>query len=562
VSVIHPGLASRLRPVVVWGVWTMMLLVALVAIARYGPEIPRAEDWLLVAPLTGNEANLGRWLWEQNGEHRVPLPRLAYLALLKLTRADFRAGMVFNTFAIAGLAAAMMLAARRLRGRSSYADAFFPVAFLHLGHWDNLVWSWQIQFVLSTLFASAFLLIIVFRGANLTPLTGGLAGFCLVALPLCGANGLVLVPPFAAWLGFVAFRSWRLDAVPRARTVALILSVSVGVALVLTSVYFLGYERPSGYPANPGLGATAKIAASFLAMSFGPAAASWRALVVAILVVIAATTLLLAGEVRSGSVEGRRRALGLLCFTLAIVALALAVGWGRAGYLADRSLSRRYALLAVPVLCTAFFAWELHASRRWATRVQTAFLILAVALLPGNTLRGFATRNWVQAGMDAVRQDIRTGMPRPLLAERHGPFLLHWDGERLAAGMRMLDVAGIAPFVGLREDFAVEEIRVQPAGVTDNGGRVAVRLDGPRRVYAIRMPVAGAGSPTTTGVRIAWEGRERGTGLAPVPTSRPDEPEARTATVWINDVIDGFWIESAHPEALRDLRLALVTPHD
>jgi hypothetical protein len=122
-------------------------------------------------------------------------------------------------------------------------------------------------------------------------------------------------------------------------------------------------------------------------------------------------------------------------------------------------------------------------------------------------------------------------------------------------------VAGIAPFVGLREDFAAEEIRVQPAGVTDNGGRVAVRLDGPRRVYAIRMPmVRGAGSPTTTGVRISWQGRERGTGLAPVPTSRPGEPEARTATVWINDVIDGFWIESEDPEALRDRRLVLVTP--
>ena len=127
--------------------------------------------------------------------------------------------------------------------------------------------------------------------------------------------------------------------------------------------------------------------------------------------------------------------------------------------------------------------------------------------------------------------------------------------------MHMLDVAGIEPFVGLRENFAAEEIRVQPAGVTDNDGRVAVRLDEPRRVYAIRIPmVRVAGSPTTKGVRLAWHGRERGTGLAPVPTSRPGEPEAHTATVWVNDVIDGFWIESEDPEALRDRRLVLVTP--
>jgi hypothetical protein len=277
---------------------------------------------------------------------------------------------------------------------------------------------------------------------------------------------------------------------------------------------------------------------------------------------VAVTSLLLAGEARGGRADTRLRALGLLCMVAAVVILAVAVGWGRAGRIATGGgLSRRYALLAVPMLCAVFFAWELYGGRRWATRVQMALLIVAVALIPANTLKGLATRNWVQAGMNAVRQDIKTGMPRALLAERHGPFLLHWDGERLASGMRMLDVAGIAPFVGLRENFAVEEIRVQPAGVTDNDGRVAVRLDEPRRVYAIRMPmVRVSGSPTTKGLRLAWHGRERGAGLAPVPTSRPGESEAHTATVWVNDVIDGFWIESEDPEALRERRLVLVTP--
>ena len=555
------NVTASLRLLVVWGVWAAMLLVALVAIARYGPEIPRAEDWLLVPPLTGNEASLVTWLWEQNSEHRVPLPRLAYLALLKLTRGDFRAGMVFDTLAIAALAAAMMLAARRLRGRSSYADAFFPGAFLHLGHWDNLVWSWQIQFVLSTLFASAFLLIIVIRGAELTPLAAGLAGLCLVALPLCGANGLVLAPPLAAWLGLVAFYSWTRAPGVQARTVALILFASVGTALLLTGVYFIGYERASWYPVTPGVGATLRIAADFVGMAFGPAAVSWRVTVPATLVLVAVTSLLLAGEVRGGRADTRLRALGLLCMVAAVVILAVAVGWGRAGRIATGGgLSRRYALLAVPMLCAVFFAWELYGRRRWATCVQMALLIVAVALIPLNTRKGLATRNWVQAGMDAVRQDIEARMPRQLLAERHGPFLLHWDGERLAAGMHMLDVAGIAPFVGLREEFAVEEIRVQPPRATVDGRRVAVRLDGPRRVYAIRLPVVGlAGSLTTAGVRIAWHGRERGTGLAPLPTSRRDEPDAHTTTVWINDVIDSFWIESEDREALRGLRLVLVT---
>jgi hypothetical protein len=127
----------------------------------------------------------------------------------------------------------------------------------------------------------------------------------------------------------------------------------------------------------------------------------------------------------------------------------------------------------------------------------------------------------------------------------------------------MLDVAGIAPFVGLREGFAVEDIGVRPAVAADNGGRVAVRLDGPKRVYAIRLPMAQpVGSATTTGLRVAWQGQDRGAGLQPVPMSRPDGPGAGTATVWINDVIDGFRIESENPQALRELRLLLVTSRD
>ena len=552
-------LPARLGPVFVWAVWAAMLLVALAAIARYGPEIPRAEDWFLVPALTGNEPMVGRWLWAQNSEHRVPLPQLAYLALLKLTRGDFRAAMVFDTLALAALAGAMILAARRLRGRTSYVDAFFPLVFLHLGHWDNLVWSWQIQFVLSTLLAGVFLLVIVTRGAELTPLQAGLAGLCVIALPLCGANGLALVPAFAAWLGYAGWQSWTRDHGPRARAVALILWASVAAACVLTGVYFLGYERASWYPASPGIGTSLRIAAQFLAMAFGPGAAvSWRALVVATLAALGVTSLLLVREIRDDVRGERNRALGLLCVVAAMVVLALAVGWGRAGRITTGGLSRRYALLAVPVLCTVFFTWQLYGRRRWATGVQTALLLLAIALLPANTRAGLAARDWVQAGMDAVHRDIDAGMPRPLLAERHRPFLLHWDGDRLAEGMRMLGAAGMHPFVGLREEFAVEEIGAEPPVVADAGDRVVVPLGRPRRIYAIRLlMVRPVGSPIP--IRVVWQGAERGGRMEPV---RPDEADARTATVWVNDVIDGFRIESAEPGALRELRLRLVAPRD
>src|SRR5262245_24981919 len=557
-----PGAARRVSALV-WVVWATMLLVVLVCIAKYGPDIPRAEDWFLVPPLTGNELSLIRWLWEQNSEHRLPLPRLAYLGLLKLTGGDFRSGMVFDTLLMAALACAMILVARRLRGRVSYADAFFPIAFLNLGHWDNLIWSWQIQFVLSILFASVLLLIIVTQGKELAPGPAAIAGGCLVALPLCGANGLVLAPALAAWLGYEAFRSWRGGQSER-RTTAIVLSASVGFALVLTGLYFVGYERATWPPPSPSVGATLQTAAQFLAMAFGPgAAASWRASVAITFAALFATLALLVVQARGGDDRERLRVLGLLCFVAAMVTLALAIGWGRAGRVPTTArLSRRYALLAVPLLCAVYFAWEVYGRRRWATLVQTGLLVVASMLVPSNTLRGLEARDWVRAGMDAVRRDIATGMPRSLLAERHGPFLLHWDGKLLAAGMRMLGEAGIEPFVGLRAEFTIQEVTVAAApagGDAAQDGVPAVKFERPQRVYAIRLPaLQRAGGPTVRGGRLDWEGRERGAVPGAVPTLSADG--AQDGTVWVNDVIDGFRIEGDDREGLRGARLIVLVP--
>ena len=538
---------DRLSAALVWTVWAGMLAVALVAIARYGPQIPRAEDWYLVPPLTGHAPTIGGWLWAQNSEHRVPLPQLAYLILLKATGGDFRAGMVFDTLALAGLAAAMMLAARRLRGRSSLVDAFFPLVLLHLGHWDNLVWSWQIQFVLSTLAAGIFLLVIVSWRDVVAPPRAALAALCLVALPLCGANGLVLAPFLALWAAYSARRAPRRSAV--------LLSTGVVAAAAIVAVYFIGYERATWYPDSSGPSVTARMAAQFLTMAFGPGVSvSWRVLVGVTLLLAVATVVLLVVRLRSADADSRQRMLGLLCVVSAMVLLAVALAWGRAGRAATTGLSRRYALLAVPLLCAVFFAWQLYGPRRWATGVQAALLLIEIGLVPANTRAGLAARDWVESGMSAVRRDVATGMPTPLLAERHRSFLLHWDGERLAAGMRMLAHAGIAPFAGLPDDFAVEEISVAD---TRDG---IVRLPEPRRIYAIRLQTtAPAGESISTDVRVAWQAADARVRLEVVSPPTRDEPAGAFRTVWVNDVMESFRIEAPDRARLDGLRLWLLS---
>ena len=210
----------------------------------------------MVAAMTGHEPDLPRWLWSQNSEHRLPLPRLVNLALLRAT-GDFRSTMVFDTLALAAVAAGMILVARRFRdGRTSLADAFFPLLLLHLGNWDNLVWAWQIQFVLPTVLACALLLVIVARPSLVHARESrsrarSRSSACRSPAPTGWCSRRRSPPGSRTRRGSgggtrAASRErcpgWRPGPPPR--------------AALLCAVYFVGYEASPWNAPSPGLGAT------------------------------------------------------------------------------------------------------------------------------------------------------------------------------------------------------------------------------------------------------------------------------------------------------------------
>jgi hypothetical protein len=80
-----------------------------------------------------------------------------------------------------------------------------------------------------------------------------------------------------------------------------------------------------------------------------------------------------------------------------------------------------------------------------------------------NTIAGLQWGDWYRKGMDGVEQDILAGNPRAILAERHRPFLLHWDETQLATGIQMLHEAGIGPFAQMREDATTPQNSSYPA---------------------------------------------------------------------------------------------------
>jgi hypothetical protein len=459
--------------VLVWLVWATTLASILVAIARDGRNIPFEEDWLMVAPMTGHEPDLPRWLWSQNSEHRLPLPRLVNLALLRAT-GDFRSTMVFDALAVGAVAAAMILVARSLRhGRTSAADAFFPLLLLHLGNWDNLVWGWQIQFVLPTVLACALLVIIVARPTLPTPGLGVAGALGLVCLPLSGANGLVLTPTLAGWFAYTAWvrrrgppvDRWAGDWLPAAAAI---------LATLLCAVYFVGYQASPWNQASPGLGATLETSGKFLTLSLGPAAAKhWLPCgLVAALIFLTSLGLLIAAH-RSERAD-RLRVLGLIAFFAGVAVLALAVGWGRAGRAAATGrMPTRYVLLAAPGLCAAYFSALLYGPT-WMRRGFTGAMAALLALLfPFNTRVGLERRAWFEAGFLAFERDLGAGTPRAPLAHRHYPFMLHWDEPLMVAGLQQLHDAGIGPFGRWEPDPAGAAV-VEPRGAAGAAGAPSV----------------------------------------------------------------------------------------
>src|SRR5262249_35788272 len=130
-------------------VWAACLLAALGFVGICGSNIPWMDEYDLVPVVTGHRHVTADWLWAQHNEDRIPLSYLLSLGLLGLSGNDFRAGMMFNVLGLGALALALLGTASAVRGRPSYADAFFPLVLLQWGQAQNFLWSAQVV-VIST----------------------------------------------------------------------------------------------------------------------------------------------------------------------------------------------------------------------------------------------------------------------------------------------------------------------------------------------------------------------------------------------------------------------------
>ena len=269
---------------------------------------------------------------------------------------------------LAGLCLAMILTARRLRGgQTRLADAFFPLVLLHPGHMENLIWGWEIQFVISTGLVILWLLIIIRQIWPLPPKIALGAGFLLVLLPLCGANGIVFTPFVAFWLAAGTCCS----AAKRARVGSLrFTSACVVVSIALAGLYIAGYEKDLAHP-NPGFWPTVLTGARFVGIAIGPVGAgtvpprliSGSFFCAVTFVLLASAMIPLRLGLRRARGPERFRVYGLLIFAAAMAALVVAIAWGRAGWVPRFGIPDRYALFSVPGIVRRLFRLDPLRSR-------------------------------------------------------------------------------------------------------------------------------------------------------------------------------------------------------
>jgi hypothetical protein len=485
--------AERLSRAFVWGTWAVASAAAVAYVLHYASNVPWMDDWELVPWLTGAREVRPGWLWRHQNDHRYPLTKLALVGLSRLTGGDYRAAMIACALALSAAAFACIRVAARLRGRTAWTDAFFPLAMLHWGHAPNLLHHIQLLFVSAAGLGVAFTLGVAAGWWRRSLAGAAVLGAVLMLLPLHGIMGLALTPPFvaaAACAGAAGLRS-RSE-----RPHGLVLLGAALAAVLLSAAYLVGFRRAT----MPAPGSTLDVwrtGLEVLAASFGPpGAALWPASAAA-LTGLYAITVALAARALWRLPPARVEAAGLLAALAGGFGVAAAIALGRAGFGPGRGLEERYAVLLLPMLAAVYLCWLLFGGRARPASHAFLFIVASVAFAVG-IAHGSRFGRQRRAQGDALRRDLRAGLPPGLLAARHGASL-YPSLPRLAARLELLRQAGHGPY------------RAQPAPPA--AGPCAEWTPGALRVVATRD--------------MAWtEGVGRVTGFEPsavlsLPSEKP-----------------------------------------
>lgn len=475
----------------VWGTWAAATLAALALVLACGPRFPWQDDFALVTHLTGAQEFSWRWLWNGYNDHRFPLSMLVLLGLHSFAGGDHRLAMAFSVALLAAVAALALASLRSARGRTCASDAVVPLAFLHFGHWPNLLLSFQLWMVLTAAITCAWIASFAAANGRLSTRRALLAALGIACLPLLGGSGALSAPPLACASLGIAWWSAR-DRARGPRAASVVLGLGVCVSLATFVAYVAGFERTFNEQNDDRLTAQLATFARFFSQGVGPSrfepwpASSALALICLALVAVAA--LRLAREQRS-----RGQAFAFVGGLGALTSLGVGIAWGRSAPGYEPGLEERYATLLLPLVLLVAFAIEIAAREHRRPLLRGLFAAL--------TLAGCVNGTWVGwNGMRGLRDDalrfeaaVASGATSRELAARSAPWLFpdEKDLARLLAELRRaqlppFDLGAPGPEVD-RELAPIGSFARQPARAFPDD-RISTREVAGREVAALLEP--------------------------------------------------------------------------
>jgi len=525
----------------VYGVWAVMVVAAFALVYRYGSNVPYIDDWAMVAYITGSVRITPQYIWEQHNEHRVPVPKLILLGLYKLTGGDFRCGMYFNVSVLGGLAIVMIWVADRLRGRLIFADAFIPLLLLNWGHYEQILWSIEVQKSLSTFLIATAYMIMLLKGNELTPKAAVQISLCLVLLPLCGGYGMPFVVLMSGWIGCVGLKGWFSNESGKKRS-SIVLVVLALISLGMVGLYFYEYRNQPGSSfsvPHPTLRAVVRTSLEVFSMGLGPMSSRflWPYSMVMIIGMIglgAATVMF----VWYRQPSERNRALGVLFFLGAVTGLAIGIGKVRAGdnNVTGLGFENRYTTLMLPALYGIYLMGSAYYPISFGRFVQVGLFALLSPFFILNTTAGMEFAAERRAKEVEFLQDLKNGKPTYYLARTYSWWLSNaLNQKEFADCLRMLRQANIGPYRNLNEGLGLREIKIAldpipSSQITWDAGKGKVMNPNGHLDFTLTTPRFVAGIK----IKIRYDDRER----KPTPMRRPfkdnfvDDGSARLMITW------------------------------
>jgi hypothetical protein len=462
-------------------------------VRKHVHNLPVNDEWNFVPTYFAGWREKLAWIFAPHCEHRFIIGRTVILALFWVVGIDFRIGSYTTVVFLSVAAAALILAARKLRGKTHPADIFFPVIMLHLGHTENLQMGYQLVFTLTVMYLAYFALLVAYSDA-LRPATAALLGaVLLVPISLGGGQGLAFVPALLCWVVWQTLRG--LWTGPRfAAAMAALIAIAVTIYTAWAAAEQLECIDPDIVRNPPDV--TLRIATQVISMGLGPLGMyEIPGVGAGVFIANALCALVLLG-IALGVARDRAVAGGLLVLVGGCFAFALAVGHGRESGWCSRFAAFSAMGPVVIALTIARYVGSKSVQALWFALVTSS----GIAMTWANAVHGNRASEICDVTYSSLKCDIAVATPIDLLAERN---VRMWDDT--SEGWRTLWEHHFPLLARVPGPYSVPVIpatfaQPKPTGPTQSIWRKSYSVISPtsERIFAVRI-VFHVSSPS------AWE---------------------------------------------------------